>query len=207
MSRSRARRDAGVSECGAVRAFDHTTGTRSVLGRLWQRKEGRRWALGVVFLPASPPNALESKWTLRDAGNWPAERCPATCRGHFAAARAVVLVEGVSDQIALEAVAARLGRDLDGEGAVVLPVGGAHGITNYLLRFGPRGADLTLAGLCDAGDPEDTELREAFRVFAEGGELQVDYAAANCANARTPDCAQLIMDNLDDWAAWYETNS
>ena len=55
--------------------------------------------------------------------------------------------------------------------------------------------------------PEDTELREAFRVFADGGELQDDYAAANCANARTPDCAQLIMDNLDDWAAWYETNS
>ncbi|MGF1616888.1 MAG: hypothetical protein ACFCU2_03660 [Acidimicrobiia bacterium] len=48
--------------------------------------------------------------------------------------------------------------------------------------------------------PEDIELRESFRLFAEGGELRDDYAAANCANQRTPDCAQLIMDNLDDWA-------
>ena len=37
-------------------------------------------------------------------------------------ARAVVLVEGVSDQIAVETLAGRCGRDLTGEGVVVLPV-------------------------------------------------------------------------------------
>ena len=55
--------------------------------------------------------------------------------------------------------------------------------------------------------PEDTELRESFRLFAEGGDLQDEYAAAGCASARTPVCANLILDNLDDWASWYETNS
>jgi hypothetical protein len=54
--------------------------------------------------------------------------------------------------------------------------------------------------------PEDTELRESFRAFAEGGEQADEYAAADCANTRTPACANLIRDNLDAWAAWYETN-
>jgi hypothetical protein len=54
-----------------------------------------------------------------------------------AAARAVVLVEGVSDQIAVETLAARHGRDLAVEGMVVLPAGGVHGMTRYLRRFGP----------------------------------------------------------------------
>ncbi|MGH8949313.1 MAG: hypothetical protein ACRDXF_10690, partial [Acidimicrobiia bacterium] len=54
--------------------------------------------------------------------------------------------------------------------------------------------------------PEDTELRESFRLFAEGGDLQDEYADANCASERTPECANLILDNLDEWAAWYETN-
>ncbi len=54
--------------------------------------------------------------------------------------------------------------------------------------------------------PEDTELRESFKQFAEGGDLSDEYAAANCANERTPDCAHLIKDNLDEWAAWYRTN-
>ncbi len=68
------------------------------------------------------------------------------------AARAVVLVEGVSDQIAVETLAGRLGRDLAAEGIAVLPVGGAHGITRYLRRFGPEGTGARLAGLCDAGE-------------------------------------------------------
>lgn len=54
--------------------------------------------------------------------------------------------------------------------------------------------------------PEDSELRESFRLFAEGGELRDEYADATCASARTPECANLILANLDAWAAWYETN-
>jgi hypothetical protein len=71
-----------------------------------------------------------------------------------AAATAIVLVEGISDQIAVETLAARRGRDLAAERVVVLPIGGAHAITRYLTRFGPAGADLRLAGLCDLGEEE-----------------------------------------------------
>jgi hypothetical protein len=66
-----------------------------------------------------------------------------------------VLVEGVSDQVALEAVAARRGRDLAAERVAVVPMGGARNIRHFLERFGPRGLDLRLAGLCDAGEEGD----------------------------------------------------
>jgi len=69
-----------------------------------------------------------------------------------AAAQAVVLVEGISDQIAVETLAARGGRDLGAEHVVVLPVGGAHAIARYLEQLGPGGAGLRLAGLCDSGE-------------------------------------------------------
>jgi hypothetical protein len=69
-----------------------------------------------------------------------------------AAARAVVLVEGVSDQIAVETLAVRYGRDLTVEGIVVLPTGGVHGMTRYLRLFGPEGTGARLAGLCDAAE-------------------------------------------------------
>ena len=67
-------------------------------------------------------------------------------------ARAILLVEGISEQIALETLAVRRGRDLDAEGVAILPMGGAHAITRYLTRFGPNLPDLRLAGLCDAGE-------------------------------------------------------
>ncbi len=69
-----------------------------------------------------------------------------------AAAAAVVLVEGISDQIAVETLAARGGRDLGAERVVVLPIGGAHAITRFLTQFGPAGAGLRIAGLCDVGE-------------------------------------------------------
>jgi hypothetical protein len=54
--------------------------------------------------------------------------------------------------------------------------------------------------------PEDIALRDSFRLFAEGGELADEYADAGCASARSPECANLIVDNLDAWATWFETN-
>jgi len=84
----------------------------------------------------------------------PAAATEATARalGKVGDARAIVLVEGISDQIALETLAVRRGRDLDAEGVAILPMGGVHAITRYLTRFGPTGADVRLAGLCDAAD-------------------------------------------------------
>jgi hypothetical protein len=69
--------------------------------------------------------------------------------------RAVVLVEGVSDQAALEALAARRGRDLEGEGVLLVPMGGAQAIGRFLRRFGPAGLGVRLAGLCDAAEEAD----------------------------------------------------
>jgi hypothetical protein len=66
--------------------------------------------------------------------------------------RTVVLVEGISDQVALEALAERGGRELAAEGSTVVPMGGASNIRRFLERFGPRGLDARLAGLCDAGE-------------------------------------------------------
>jgi hypothetical protein len=66
--------------------------------------------------------------------------------------RAVVLVEGVSDQLALEALARRRDRNLDAEGISIVPMGGATNIGSFLDRFGPRGLNVKLAGLCDAGE-------------------------------------------------------
>jgi len=69
--------------------------------------------------------------------------------------RAVVLVEGVSNQVALEALAERRGRNLSAEDISILPMGGATNIRSFLDLFGPQGLDVRLAGLCDAGEEGD----------------------------------------------------
>jgi hypothetical protein len=66
--------------------------------------------------------------------------------------RAVVLVEGISDKLALEALAERGGRNLDAEGVSIVPMGGAQAVGRFVDRFGPRGLDVRLAGLCDAAE-------------------------------------------------------
>jgi len=66
--------------------------------------------------------------------------------------RAVVLVEGLSDRVAVEALAGRRGRDLAAEGVSVVPIGGAQAIRRALDLYGPPGLDLVLAGLCDVGE-------------------------------------------------------
>jgi hypothetical protein len=69
--------------------------------------------------------------------------------------RTVVLVEGVSDKIAVDTLAARRGRSLEAEGVAVVSIGGAKNIRRSLDRFGPKGLDVGLAGLCDAGEERD----------------------------------------------------
>jgi hypothetical protein len=69
------------------------------------------------------------------------------------ALRGVVLVEGLSDQVALETLAECRGRNLAEEGVRVVPIGGAQAIRRSLEQFGRRG--VRLAGLCDAGEEDD----------------------------------------------------
>ena len=76
-------------------------------------------------------------------------------------ARAVVLVEGMSDRAALEALAARRGRDLAADGVAVVSIGGVTNIGGFLEALGPRGAGVRLAGLCDEG--EEGHVRRCLR--------------------------------------------
>jgi len=82
----------------------------------------------------------------------------------------VVLVEGVSDQIALETASVGRGRDLEAERVVVVPMGGAHAIARFLTRLHPHRTGLRLAGLCDLHEAE---------IFRRG------LAATGVADART----------------------
>jgi hypothetical protein len=81
--------------------------------------------------------------------------------------RAVVLVEGISDKVALEALAERRGRDLDAEGVAVVPMGGAQAIGRFLTLFEPLG--VRLGGLCDAA--EESEFRRGLERAGLGSDL------------------------------------
>jgi hypothetical protein len=88
-----------------------------------------------------------------------AQGAPLVAAAHALAAgvdaRAVVLVEGISDRFALEALAKRRGRKLASEGIAIVPIGGAQAIGRFLELFGPQGFDVRLAGLCDAAEEGD----------------------------------------------------
>lgn len=71
----------------------------------------------------------------------------------------LILVEGPSDRVAVETVAARLGRDLRSEGVEVVELGGASNAGKYLVEALPNREGLRLAGLYD--DAEE-------RFFARG---------------------------------------
>jgi hypothetical protein len=64
----------------------------------------------------------------------------------------VVLVEGVSDQEAVETLARRRGLDLPAEGIAVIAMGGATNVKRHLEFFGPPGLGVALAGLVDEGE-------------------------------------------------------
>ncbi|MGV9557356.1 TOPRIM nucleotidyl transferase/hydrolase domain-containing protein [Streptomyces sp. NPDC003401] len=63
--------------------------------------------------------------------------------------RTAVLLEGPSDLAAVEALAARRGRDLAAEGVCVVSMGGAMSVARHADILGPPGLGLRLAGLCD----------------------------------------------------------
>lgn len=86
-----------------------------------------------------------------------------------AVTRAVVLVEGISDQAAVEALAERRGRDLGAEGVSVVPIGGAQAIGRFLKRYGPEGLGVRVAGLCDAA--EEPEFRRGLEQAGFGSDL------------------------------------
>jgi hypothetical protein len=88
-------------------------------------------------------------------------------------AATVVLVEGASDRYALQAVAERRGRSLDG--VAIVPMGGATNVGHFLELFGPRGLDRRLAGLYDAA--EEGYIRRGLERAGLGADLSRDRMA------------------------------
>ena len=115
---------------------------------------------------------------------------------------AVVLVEGITDRIALQAVAAKLGRDLAAEGVAVVPIGGAQAIRRAAAQHeGER-----LVGLCDA--PEERWFRrvlgDATYVCVEDIEEEL-IRALGCAGVEEVIAAQGELEtfrNFQNQVAW-----
>lgn len=85
-----------------------------------------------------------------------------------AAGQSVILVEGVSDRRAIEALARLQNRDLAAEQLAIIPIAGATNIGRFLDLLGPEGHDVTLAGLCD--EAEEADFRAAFRAAGVGAD-------------------------------------
>ena len=84
-------------------------------------------------------------------------------------ALAMVIVEGVSDRVAVEALAVRRGRNLVAEGVSVVSIGGAQALGNVLVRLDPRRSGITVAGLCDVG--EERSFQRALERAGLGSDL------------------------------------
>jgi hypothetical protein len=104
--------------------------------------------------------------------------------------RTVVLVEGRSDKAALETLARRRGRDLVAEGVAIEAMGGSKNIGGFLARFGPRGLDVRLAGLCDAAEEDD------FLRALERGGLGSELTRADMESLGFYACIEDLEDEL-----------
>jgi hypothetical protein len=67
-------------------------------------------------------------------------------------ARAAILVEGWSDQAAVDTLARRHGWNLRAEGILTLPIGGVTNLGAFIKVLGTARLELRLAGLCDAAE-------------------------------------------------------
>ena len=99
--------------------------------------------------------------------------------------RTVVLVEGLSDQVALESLATRHGRNFAAEGVAIVPMGGATNIRRYLNRFGPRESNSKLAVLCDANE-------------ARGIRRSLEWAGDACSDRGSVDLYVCVADLEDE---------
>ena len=83
--------------------------------------------------------------------------------------RTVVLVEGVSDQAAIDILAKRRGRNLEEEGVTTVAIGGATKIWRFLDLLGPLSLNVKVAGLYDIG--EERHFRRALERAGFGSQL------------------------------------
>ncbi len=83
-----------------------------------------------------------------------------------------MIVEGASDQLALETLARRRGRNLEDEGVSIVPLGGAHAIRRFLEKLRADGSGVKLAGLCDLS--QEADFRRALERASFGSNLSRD---------------------------------
>jgi len=83
--------------------------------------------------------------------------------------RAIVLVEGTSDQVALETLARRRGLNLATERIAVEAIGGAQAVGRFLTQLVEQRTDVRLGGLCDAAEEDD--FRRGLERAGLGSEL------------------------------------
>lgn len=120
-----------------------------------------------------------------------------------ATARRIVLVEGITDQIVIEALAARRGLDLGAIDAAVAPMGGAHAIRTFLdiIRRRPAPPEVVI-GLCD--ERESGEFGDAAAV---AGVAQFEFHVcrpdleAELIRALTVPVMEDLIDSSGDLAA------
>lgn len=119
----------------------------------------------VVRLSRVPPSTVEARrptLSACEAQTLARYATPNTAEAYFA--RAVILVEGEGDRLALSHLAGLLGRDLDAEGISLIAMGGKTLFRHFLKLLGPRGLGIRLAAMCDA----DAEAKWAAALRAEG---------------------------------------
>jgi hypothetical protein len=102
----------------------------------------------------------------------------------------VMLVEGISDQAAIDTLAKRLGRDLEKEGVTIVAIGGATKIWPFLEVLGPRMSKAKLTGLYDIG--EERHFRRALERAGFGAKL----TRANMESLGFYVCAADLEDEL-----------
>ncbi|SDC02506.1 TOPRIM nucleotidyl transferase/hydrolase domain-containing protein [Streptomyces prasinopilosus] len=97
--------------------------------------------------------AFREAVTLRAAGGSEEPGEPVRELAARLSVRTAVLLEGLSDAAAVDALAERRGLDLESEGICVLPMGGAMSVGRFARLLGPSpGLGLHLTGLCDEGE-------------------------------------------------------
>jgi hypothetical protein len=83
--------------------------------------------------------------------------------------RTIIVVEGVTDQLAVTLAARRTGRDLDGDGVSVVPIHGAHAMSRFLRQVAIDEPKARLAGLYDRG--EERVIRTALERAGYGANV------------------------------------
>ena len=104
----------------------------------------------IVRLQRTPTDVVATQTTglsSADAAALSRYSTPETAEAFFA--QKVILVEGLSDRLALLSLARRRGRNLDSEQTSVVALHGAGTIGSFLSLLGPNGLKLKLSGLCD----------------------------------------------------------